>query len=179
MSSETDIWLERLTSLRASMMRKAATSEGLQFIHAEILEYLAKCNRYSNTAQALTEYLGLTKGSVSQSLKLLEGKGLVARTACPDDKRISRLSLTEEGQRMLNSLLKHVPVLETKPGTVDNLKGILTEFQLQHGLQGFGLCRTCSHHQVLKRNSFRCGLTNETLSLNDSEKICRDHIFET
>lgn len=71
MDHNIDMWIERISSLRSSLVRKAATAAGLQFIHAEILEYLGRCNRYSNTAQALTEYLGLTKGSVSQSLKLL------------------------------------------------------------------------------------------------------------
>ena len=32
----------------------------------------SKANRYSNTPQALADYLGLTKGTVSQTLLLLD-----------------------------------------------------------------------------------------------------------
>jgi len=150
MKQNTSIWLERLLSLRSSLQRKAAAAVGLQFTHAEILDYLSKCNRYSNSALALTEYLGLTKGSLSQSLKLLESKGLIKRTPCADDKRIARLSLTVEGTAILASVSAQMPDLSLNDsGDEAALQHILSTWQHQHGLKGFGLCGSCRYNQTL------------------------------
>lgn len=177
MNTDVDIWLERISSLRSSLVRKAATGAGLQFIHAEILEYLDRCNRYSNTAQALTDYLGLTKGSVSQSLKLLEGKGYIKRSPCPDDKRASRLSLTDHGRQTLETVLSELPSLKGREETVPVLKQLLKDMQQEHGLRAFGVCHSCGHFETLESGDFRCGLTGEGLSKIDSGKICREHSF--
>jgi DNA-binding MarR family transcriptional regulator len=64
--------VERLGNLmRASCARRAPT-ETLQPVHLQALIYLTKANRYSNTPQALADYLGLTKGTVSQTLLILD-----------------------------------------------------------------------------------------------------------
>ena len=44
----------------------------LEPVHLATLRYLCNCNRFSNTASAITEYLGQTKGTISQTLKVLE-----------------------------------------------------------------------------------------------------------
>lgn len=179
MKQNTSIWLERLLSLRSSLQRKAAAVVGLQLTHAEILDYLSKCNHYSNTALALTEYLGLTKGSLSQSLKLLEGKGLIKRTPCPDDKRVARLSLTAEGAAILASVSAQIPDLSLKDSDDEQaLMHILSAWQHQHGLRGFGLCGSCRYNQTLDAGNFLCGLTNDALTKDDTEKICREFLFK-
>jgi DNA-binding MarR family transcriptional regulator len=50
---------------------------------------------------ALTEWLGSTKGTVSQTIGVLERKGLVAKRGDPDDRRRVHLQLTRAGQRVL------------------------------------------------------------------------------
>lgn len=59
--------------------RQAAVDAGLLPVQWAILGYVRDANRYSNTPQALAEYLALTKGTVSQSLKLLEARGWINR----------------------------------------------------------------------------------------------------
>ena len=63
-----------------------------------VLHYLSVCNRYSDTPMAVTEYLGQTKGTVSQTLKVLEKKALLFKEPDKDDKRVMHLKLTEQGQ---------------------------------------------------------------------------------
>jgi DNA-binding MarR family transcriptional regulator len=46
----------------------------------------------------LAEFFGIGKGTMSRQLRQLERLGLVWRTADPDDRRASRLQLTEEGR---------------------------------------------------------------------------------
>ena len=71
--------LERLNNLLRMEMRAFGLSYGLLPVQIEALTYLTRCNRYSDTPQAVTEYLGLTKGTVSQSLKVLEQKGFFGK----------------------------------------------------------------------------------------------------
>lgn len=46
--------------------------------------------------------LGVTASSVTQIVTDLEGRGLVARTMDPQDRRVVRVSLTAEGARLLD-----------------------------------------------------------------------------
>ena len=59
----------------------------LQPVHIEALSYINRANRYSNTPQALAEYLRSTKGTVSQSLLLLYRRGLITRETDAKDRR--------------------------------------------------------------------------------------------
>ncbi|MEZ8303346.1 MarR family winged helix-turn-helix transcriptional regulator [Vibrio splendidus] len=179
MMNDIDIWLERLTSLYGSQVRRAANSEGIQPVHVEILQYLSICNRYSNTAQSLSEYLGQTKGSISQSLKLLEKDGYVERRRCADDKRVTRLYLTPKAKstvkRISNSLM---PNLEgTKPAS-EAIKSLLKEWQLTNNHRGFGQCQSCRYNRSLDNGKFQCGLTGAPLNKIEIKQLCREHEFD-
>ena len=86
--------VERLGNLMRAQVRRASAQMQLQPVHMHALIYLSQANRYSNTPQALTEYLGLTKGTVSQSLLLLDRRGLVERYEDDVDRRVVRLRLS-------------------------------------------------------------------------------------
>jgi len=175
--------LERLGALLRSEGRAAGQAEGLQPIHVEVLHYLDRCNRYSDTPAALTEFLGQTKGTVSQTLGLLERKGLVAKAPDADDGRKVRLRLTPAGRRALGRLIPP-PALEAALADLDPaqrallpdaLEALLRALQRRRGGRAFGLCRTCRHHRVEAGGRRRCGLTGERLTKGDAERICREH----
>ena len=167
-------WLERLSALHRNLMRRFAAEEGLQLVHVEILQYLSVCNRYSDTTQTISEYLGQTKGSISQSLGHLEENGFIKRTQDKIDKRIFHLALTAKGnsvtQRMHDSInLDGADKLEPA------LKETLASIQKKNGLRGFGICQSCKFNQNPGKNSFSCGLTKEKLSAEEVKKICKEH----
>ncbi len=172
-----EAWLERLSALHRSVLRRAAADEGLSLVHVEVIQYLARCNRYSNTTQALSDYLGQTKGSISQSLSYLEGKRLVRRQQDTTDRRVYHLTLTAKGEKLaerLSTLLAlGEPPLQAQ-GAEEHLREALRRLQQQHGLKAFGLCRECRYNEPQSKSSFRCGLTGETLALVEASQICRD-----
>ena len=89
-----------LNALSRAMLfeqRQAAIGAGLLPVQLAMLGYLRDANRYSNMPQCLAEYLGLTKGTVSQSLKILEERGWVLRQPDGADRRVVRLTLSEAG----------------------------------------------------------------------------------
>ncbi|MNO86636.1 HTH-type transcriptional repressor NicR [compost metagenome] len=174
-------YLERLASLMRVWAREQPLTADLQPIQISALNYLARCNRYSNTPLGVTEFLGLTKGTVSQSLKALEAKGLIEKKPDPSDRRSVHLELTSEGQALIDALvppaflLQAVEALGERGAQLEEVLGaLLVTIQRQQDVPGFGLCRSCRFHQLREDGTF-CGLTGEPLSRPEAELICREH----
>lgn len=175
--------LERLSSLLQSESRASLSQYGLQPVQFEALHYLSICNRYSNTTKAVAEYLGLTKGTVSQSIKVLENKGLVTKKADSKDKRITHLSVTATGSDLVkrltpSSLLKSY-CKQAQSGEaeviIENLTSLLRQIQTQHQHKTFGQCHSCTHNLKQGNGQFFCNLTKEPLSASDIKLICSEH----
>lgn len=177
--NNTEIWLERFHSLYKSQMRQAVSTHGMQLVHFEILQYLSICNDYSNTAQAVSEYLGQTKGSISQSLKTMEKLSYIKRQPSLEDKRVTKLSLTTTGEQCLQEIANSCGLHCTDDvALIESIKILLVEWQGGGDKQGFGQCLSCSYHRKLDNGDFQCGLTKASLSRHDIRKICREHLFE-
>lgn len=174
--------IERMAALIRSEERRKCTELGIQAVHLQVLDYLSRCNRYSDTPAALTNYLGVTKGTVSQTLLLLERKGLVEKVSDLADKRMVHLHLTAQGKDVLK---RAVPVelfdqaaliLEKQYPQMHEETYIqaLTALQKAHKSHSFGLCKTCKYFTATN-DGFVCGLTKESLTPVDGEKICQEH----
>ena len=81
--SSLPLLLERLGSLIQQSMRDDAARHGLQPVHIQVLHYLAHANRYSDMPIAVAEYLGVTRGTISQSVAVLERKLRLAPKSAP------------------------------------------------------------------------------------------------
>ena len=175
--------LERISSLLRNELREALIPYGLQPVQFEVLDYIGRCNRYSDTPMAVTEYLGQTKGSVSQTLKVLERNELIEKSPDSKDGRLVHLSLTAGGRHLLRKaypssvLNKSLPALDSKQihELNDTLVELLRTLQAQNNRRSFGQCFSCEHHIKEGRDRFQCGLTGEPLSNTDIELICREH----
>lgn len=178
-------YLERIGNLLRMGARRVESIKGLQPVQIEALHYLSSCNRYSNTPLAVAEYLGLTKGTVSQTLSVLESYGLVEKIPDVSDKRVVRLVLTPLGHEFADAaipprLLKSA--IDTLSGQrrgeiLAALQTILQAMQQANQLKSFGLCKTCRYHRQQPDGSRWCGLTREALMPADAEKICREHDY--
>lgn len=176
--------LERLTSLMRIWNRQHPLLVELQPIQVSALIYLSRCNRYSNTPLAVTEYLGLTKGTVSQSLKVLEAKGLIEKVPDTHDRRSVHLQLTVSAGELLKAVAPPQflrSALERMGGRGQELEQLfgelLRQIQRDENVPGFGLCHTCRFHQQRDGMPF-CGLTREPLQSGDAELICRECSLE-
>ncbi|MFP5345132.1 MAG: MarR family transcriptional regulator [Gammaproteobacteria bacterium] len=175
--------LERIGSLLRAELRKSGAEYGLQPAHLQALGFFAQANRYSNTPAALTEYLGVTKGTASQTLLVLENLGLVKKTEDICDRRVVRVELTRRGRSILAALappeLWGATCAKLGKRDLDDLAGrleqVLRVMQQVNGTRTFGVCRTCRHFLSEGASKFRCGLTREPLKAEESLKICREH----
>jgi DNA-binding MarR family transcriptional regulator len=162
-----------------------AHAEGLQPVQWEALRYLTRANRFSKTAAALAAYLGLTKGTVSQTLKALEAKGFLCKDVDVKDRRSNRLSLTPKAQR----LMRHDPLfgtqlaidslpVSTRRWLARGLEALLSNRLSARNRQPFGQCRDCRYfgrNHPYGRPHF-CQLLREKLSASEAEAICFEQI---
>ena len=180
---DLSLLLERLTNLLRAEQREGGSHVSLQPVHLSSLLYLSRANRYSDTPAGITEYLGSTKGTVSQSLLVLERKGLIAKRPDKRDGRVIHLELTDRGKRFLEDQwpsrhVREAVAMLPEPRLKklqDALRELLTALQRAHGSRSFGVCRTCSLFERLGDGRFRCGLTLEPLAEVETGKICREH----
>ncbi len=175
--------LERLARLgRVERFRR-----GLNPTQADALGYFAVANRYSCNPSALADFLGSTRGTVSQTLIALERKGLVARRTDSRDRRGITIELTRAGRARVesggqSSVERAASVLSSTNQAVlaGLLADVLIEAQRQNKFRAFGICGTCSHFRrdgakTAEGGPHLCGLTREPLSDSDSQLICREH----
>ena len=173
--------VERLGNLMRTEMRKAGSEESLQPVHLHALIYLSKANRYSNTPQALTDYLGLTKGTVSQTLLLLDRRGLIERFEDDIDRRVVRLRLSSAGEQLLAesqpALAWQNATRNISPNRIRNatsaLREALVTLQVDNEAAVFGVCSSCSWCQKLSQRIYRCGQMGDRLSGPETRKLCR------
>lgn len=183
-TQEANDALERIGNLQRMEARAFGLRYGLQPVQMEALTYLTQCNRYSNTPQAVGEYLGLTKGTVSQSLKVLEQKGFLRKQPDKQDKRIVRLAPTAKGSNLIKKALQArslEPALAMTdsvkmPELTSVLRSILRGMQQANGRKAFGACHTCRFNED-HEGGYVCGLTREPLSVQDVQLICREHQY--
>jgi MarR family transcriptional repressor of emrRAB len=172
--------IERMSALIRSEERRRCTELGLQPVHLQAMDYIARCNRYSDTPAALTNYLGMTRGTISQTLLLLEKKGYIKKTTDINDRRMVHLSLLAEGEALMSKasptdLYSQASAIFEENNNQENVfVNALTALQKANKSQSFGLCKTCKYFTETS-GVFVCNLTKEQLSQIDSEKICQEH----
>lgn len=184
--AQNDIYelIECMTSLIRSEERKRCTELGLQPVHFQVLNYLSRANKHSNTPASVANYLGMTRGTVSQSLIILEKKELIEKIPDASDRRVVHLILREQGKALLKqarpsdlfgSATEILRESDAPPSDANVFQQALTALQKANQSQSFGVCKTCRNFTRLDDGYF-CQLTQERLSTEESEQICQEHI---
>lgn len=172
--------LERLGRL----MRAQEHANDLNPAQWEALRYLARANRFSNSPGALTDYLGATKGTISQTVKALERKGLISKSPRANEKRSVALLLTPQGEEALRAdpwekLSEAAGELraKTRRRLEKGLRELLSAELTRGRHKPFGQCAQC---RFFRENGdpngpHKCMLLDEPLSRADSKRICVEH----
>jgi DNA-binding MarR family transcriptional regulator len=177
--STVDELLQRLR--RVTRQREFA--HGLLPAQWEALRYLARANAMSRTPGALASFLGTTRGTVSQTLTALEGKGCIQRVRSEHDRRVVRLEVTAEGravlthdpQELIRRAVDDLPH-EMSGMMARGLKAVVERLD-RKVVHSFGLCHTC-HHCAVERTGTaqrRCRLTGELIGADEMGLICVSH----
>jgi DNA-binding MarR family transcriptional regulator len=183
-SAEMIVWpLERL----ARLIRAREHEDALNPAQWEALRYLDRANGFSNSPGALTQYLGATKGTISQTVMALERKGFITKAAREGEKRSVTLVLTPKGKSVLakdpwKQLAGGIDDLggKTRRRLAKGLKELLAGELKRGKLKSFGLCASCRFFREKGRSAdsagpHHCMLLNLPLSAADSQRICVEH----
>jgi len=178
--AETAVLLERVARLTQNL----GTAEALNSVQWETLRYFDRANKFSRTPSGLTDYLGVTKGTVSQTINAMERKGLVKKVDVPGNARSVRIELTAKGKKRLakNPLLT---MIEDLDGLTDNdiqclnksLRHVIERSLSRRRGSAFGICKSCSHFEADHKEGdpHRCRLLEVPLKEIDVALICREY----
>ncbi len=128
-------------------------------------------------------YLGLTKGTVSQTVRALEARGLVTKRVDPADRRGRRLSLSPAGRTLLgrDPLAETVAAIRRLSGPqraeiARGLDSILSSRLNARQRKPFGQCRNCRYfaHRHAGGAPHYCRLLEEPLAEEEKNLICRE-----
>ncbi len=144
------------------------------------LDYLARANRLSRAPSHVAEYLGTTRGTMSQTLKALTRKGYVGERRSDADRRSISYDLTDAGIELVaryGNLSKTIDTLPAKQRTelFDTLSDVLKRQLAAHDGRAFGICKTCVHHQTTGDRAY-CSLLSVPLSADEAERICHEQV---
>ncbi len=172
-----ELLLEQLAAQIHQAVREEAARHSLLPVQLQVLSFLANANNYSDFALPVSEYLGLTRGTVSQTLSVLERDGFITKRADDLHGRRMHLDLTAKARKVVNGSwnTKVAKQLQLTGGAEPNhsIKVMLDAFQLLNQTNGFGVCQTCDHFQ--KRGvAGTCGLTGDPLAAPQITKLCRE-----
>lgn len=154
-------------------------SDGLNPAQRSALDFLAQANRFSRSPSHLADYMCTTRGTASQTLKALAGKGLVERDASSSDKRSVTYRLTASGAETAATrghMLQHLgPQAGLDQAALEHgLTSLLRAQLAAHRFKSFGICKTCAHHRQDQGTRY-CRLLNLALHEHESSQICAEH----
>ena len=163
-----------------------AFGAGLNPAQWSALRYFERANRFSRTVSAFAEYHGTTRGTASQTIRVLVKKGYLRRLPAMHDQRSFRLDLTERAQRELGSdpFTEFVSAAGALPpeqcsALARGLRAMLEQVLEKRARRPFGVCTTCEHLCAVDGGDGRCGhrcrLQDETLAEQELGRICVDH----
>lgn len=174
---------ERISTIIKSEERKRYATVGLQPVHGQVLEYLSICNSFSDTLVSVSEYLNLTKGTVSQTIQLLQRKGFIEKQQDKEDRRVTHLKLLPLGQNIIDKFRPvdffeqaelDVPAIHSSLLT-DVLKKTITSLQQTGQARTFGECNSCKYFGE-QENYYHCGGSDHIIYSAEINKICREHL---
>lgn len=168
------------------MIRGLQFSDGLSPTQWAALRFVSRANRYSRNPSALAGFLGATKGTVSQTLIALEGKGYLMRVRGGSDRRVVLLKLTAAGEALLlrdplhkvhETVASALPV-RSRGAVAEGLAILLRGLQRQCNAGAFGVCSACALLSGKGGDgcACSCGLTGDALGEDDLGLICTNFV---
>lgn len=167
--------------VRLARLEGASAWEGdLNPTQRAVLVYLGRANRFSRSPSHVAEYLGSTRGTISQSFKSLLQKGYVREHRSELDKRAISFDLTPKGQSIARegSGLEQSIAALNKPDRAalhGALQALLKGELAKNNGRAFGVCNSCLHFQASQKGGF-CGLLSETLLPEEVTLICHEQV---
>tara|TARA_R110002074_G_scaffold389165_1_gene572338 strand:- start:1429 stop:2001 length:573 start_codon:yes stop_codon:yes gene_type:complete len=171
-----DLYIRELINRLARLDAATAWDGDLNPTQRAVLDYLGRANRFSRSPSHVAEYLGTTRGTVSQSFKSLVQKGYVTEHRSKLDKRAISFELTKTGKIATSAKNPLTVALADHPeGETDrlmtSLRAVLGTMLSQNKGRPFGICNSCVHHEATSNGGY-CTLLSEPLLPFETHQNC-------
>lgn len=125
--------IDQLAKVFKYLWREQSNSLGLSPIQAEILRRISKIPKELNTIGRIAHDLNVTAGTISESVRALEQKGLVNRVRSSSDARVQYVIPTQKGIKIAERIEDvYVPLAKALSR--------MSETELSEGLNFLGKC---------------------------------------
>jgi len=177
---DDDLHIRELINRLARLDAASAWDGDLNPTQRAVLVYLARANRFSKSPSHVAEYLGTTRGTISQSFKSLAKKGYVTERRSTQDKRVISFDLTPSGEaeaRAGGRLEQCLSSLDhpQKRALATALTGVLRAVLAQNHGRAFGMCQNCVHFESAENGGY-CRLLSEPLLAAEITQICHEQV---
>ncbi len=179
---------ERVGQAMEGLLRRAAQEEGLTPLQARVLLFLAGQGETNRRPGEIARSLGVTAPTVTDALNALASKGLLGRSASPEDGRVRTLDTTPAGRKTAGRLAGWAdPAREAMGRVPEEVRGepirFLTawiEEMLRAGIVTVArMCVTCRHFDrdahPGRRARHHCRLLDVPLTEGDLRVDCPEH----
>jgi len=178
---------ERIGTLIRKLLWENSFNVGLNPIQLQILFFCKQQNKRKVYPTKLSEFFGVSLPSLSDSLNSLIKKGLIKKTKDKSDKRISYISLTRKGQKLLKELSNWDASLKSVLNKIDNeeiknsyyfLLTFLRELLNIGIMQHLRMCFTCQYLSINENGEpeYFCNFLKSTLKKEQLRIDCPDHL---
>lgn len=175
--------LERLSQVFKALLWEKAKEQQLSPIQIQLLIFIHYHAADKSSISYLSEEFNITKATVSEAIKVLEQKRLVAKTGDQLDGRRYSISLTAKGKKVVKETEDYTAPFA---GWITGMPGAQKEHlwksisDLIRVMNRIGVisvqrtCYTCSHYANAGGIHF-CGLLQQQLAIADIRIDCAEH----
>lgn len=154
--------------------------DDLNPVQLAALDYLSRANRFSRAPSHVAAYLGTTRGTMSQTLKVLLRKGYLEESRSEADKRSISYTPTPKGQEAAGrdtALTRAVEGFDKDDMSVlrQRLSAVLSAMLAANQGRAFGLCQSCTHFRATGSGGF-CTLLSVPLLPEEAGQICHEQV---
>jgi DNA-binding MarR family transcriptional regulator len=160
LSSKITAGLERLSQVFRTLLWEKAKENQLSPIQIQILLFIANHAPQMATVSYLALEFNVTKATISDAVKTLEQKKLLAKNPDKNDARSFILSLTKDGKNVIKRasdfaqsflflIQRYSP--EEKKLLWDVISDLIKNLHEQGIISVQRTCHTCKHHQMTGR----------------------------
>ena len=179
-SGKIVVGLERISEAFRVLLWEHGKNSGLSPIQIQILIFLKYHSEQLCGVSYLSKEFNMTKPTISDAVKSLQQKGLVSKSKDSSDSRSFLISLTQDGNKMVQSLEYFALPIKDKIDSLDqneqnhllnsiikiifklNQSGILTVQRT---------CFACKYYEQNKNESY-CNLMKSTIADSDIRIDC-------
>jgi len=178
--------MERMSNVFRALQWDLAKKKKLTPLQIQILQYLRYRPKHDSVPSVIASELGITKATLSESVRALKRKQLLRGELNTNDRRFTNLILTPAGVRIVNELNSIERVFENyisrlkmadKRYAMRFLVNIITLLYMDGYIKTARLCCTCQHfHKNSSGNqSFICALTGKKMQDWEIKLDCNSH----